>query len=538
MASVVELISTMLKREGVRYIFGIPGGGGTIDLLNATEKDGIRFVLNTHETASAMMGSVVGELTGTPGVVLTAISPGITNVANGVAYAYLDRSPLLVLSDNYPWSAIQVVLRQVLNSRQLFQGITKWTASISAEWAHETLQRAFRTMLEDRPGPVQLDLPDDVAQKQVADRSLPPVSKQVMARLYSQELAGFGRVVGRIREAKAPAIIVGMGIRWDKAYPELKAFAERIGAPVFCTPKAKGALPENHPYSAGVFIGGKLELDILGEADLLIGVGLDPADMLAKPWKYSQPMITIDRVSNYNEIYHAEMELVGNIAEILTTLVEALPADHKWDEKVAPAYRKKVYDALALPTQGLAPFKVSDITRELTSGDVILTTDVGASKLLLSQIWRPYQPNSVLMSNPLGTMGLGVPSAIAAKLVFPDRQVVSLCGDGGFIMRMSELQTAMQLGVAPVIVVLNDQALSQIKTKQLKKGLAVVGTEFRSPDYVKIAEAFEARATSVGTETEYADALKGALTSEVLTLIEARIDPSRYAAQFDAIREL
>ena len=538
MASVVELISTMLKHEGVRYIFGIPGGGGTIDLLNATEKDGIRFVLNTHETAAAMMGCVVGELTGKPGVVVTAISPGITNVANGVAYAYLDRAPLLILSDNYPWSAVQVVLRQTLNHRQVFQGITKWTASLSAEWAHETLQRAFRTMLEDRPGPVQLDLPDDVAQKPVADKPLAPVSKQVMARLYSQEPAGFSRVVGRIREAKAPVIIVGMGIRWDRAYSELKALAERIGAPVFCTPKAKGALPENHPYSAGVFIGGKLELDILGKADLIIGVGLDPADMLAKPWKYGQPIIAIDRVTNYNEIYHAEMEVVGNIAEILTMLSEALPADHKWDERVAPAYRKKVYEALALPTKGLAPFRVSDITRELTADDVILTTDVGAAKLLLSQIWRPYQPNSVLMSNPLGTMGFGVPSAIAAKLVFPNRQVVSLCGDGGFAMRMPELQTAMQLRVAPVIVVLNDGALSQIKTKQVKKGLAVVGTEFRSPDYVKIAEAFGGRGISVGTEAEYTVALKEALTSKVLTLIDARIDPSQYPTQFDAIREL
>jgi acetolactate synthase-1/2/3 large subunit len=538
LANVVELISTMLKREGVRYMFGIPGGGGSIDLLDAAEKEGIRFVLTTHETAGAIMGCVVGELTGIPGVVVTAISPGITNVANGVAYAFLDRAPLLVLSDNYPWGATQVVLRQVLNARQVFQGITKWTASLSAEWAHETLQRAFRTMLEDRPGPVQLDLPDDVAKQQVSGKPLSPVCKQVMARVYGETPAGFERVAGRIREAKAPVIIAGMGIRWDGAYPGLKLLAERIGAPVFCTPKAKGALPENHPYSAGVFIGGKLEMDILAKADLILGVGLDPADMLAKPWKYSQPIISIDRVTNFNEIYHAEMELVGNIAESLTMLVEALPADHKWDETAAPAYRQKVYEALALPTQGLAPFRVSDITRELTDEDVILTTDVGASKLLLCQIWRPYRPNSVLLSNPLATMGCAVPAAIAAKLAFPHRQVVSLCGDGGFSMRMAELQTAMQLRVAPVIVVLGDQALSQIKIKQRKKGLGVVGTEFRSPDYIKIAEAFGGKGISVGTEAEYTVALKEALQSKVLTVIHARIDPSQYAAQFDAIREL
>jgi acetolactate synthase-1/2/3 large subunit len=279
-------------------------------------------------------------------------------------------------------------------------------------------------------------------------------------------------------------------------------------------------------------------MDILGKADLIVGVGLDPADMLAKPWKYSQPMVTIDRVSNYNEIYHSEMELVGNVAEILTVLTEALPADHKWDETVAPCYRQKVYNALAMRTKGLAAFRVSDITRELTDDDMIMTTDVGASKLLLSQIWRPYQPNSVLLSNPLGTMGYGVPSAIAAKLLYPRRQVVSLVGDGGFSMRMAELQTAMQLKVAPVFVVLADRMLSQIRIKQVKKKLALVGTEFEAANYVKLAEAFDGNGYSVGSEEEYAVALKEALESNRLSVIEARIDPSQYPAQFDAIREL
>jgi len=538
MPNVVELIATMLKREGVQHIFGIPGGGGSIDLLDATEKAGIRFVLATHETAAAMMACTLADLTGIPGAVATAISPGVTNVANGVAFAYLDRSPLLVFSDNYPWGTTQVVLRQILNHRQIFQGITKWTASISPEWAHETLHRAFRTTLEDRPGPVQLDIADDVTLKPVADKQLVPVSTMRATRMYSGESAEFSKAVKRIREAKAPVIIAGMGVRWDKAYPQLQSLAEKIGAPVFCTPKVKGALPENHPYSAGVFIGGKLEMEILGKADLIVGIGLDPADMLAKPWKYTQPMVTIDRVTNYNEIYHSEMELVGNVAEILTVLTDALPADHKWDETVAPAYRQMVYNALALRAKGLAAFRVSDITRELTADDMILTTDVGASKLLLSQIWRPHQPNSMLLSNPLGTMGYGVPSAIAAKLLYPQRQVVSLLGDGGFSMRMAELQTAMQLKVAPVFVVLADHTLTQIRIKQIKKKLALVGTEFEAANYVKLAEAFGGNGYSVGTEEEYAVALKEALKSNRLSVIEARIDPSQYPAQFDAIREL
>ncbi len=538
MATVVDLVAAAMKQEGIEYVFGIPGGGGTIDLLDAADREGIQFVLTKHETTAAMMACVYGELTGRPGAVVTAIAPGVTNVANGVAYAYVDRAPLVVFSEQHPYGASQVVLRQTLDSRQIFQGITKWTAALSPEWAHETLQRAFRTAVEDRPGPVQLDIADDVARATVPDKPLPPVSKQVMVRVYSQEPVGLSQVARRIREAKAPVIIAGMGVRWDRAYTQLERLAERLGAPVFTTPKVKGAIPENHPYSAGVFIGGKLELDILGRADLIVGVGLDPADMLAKPWRYRQPMISIDRVSNYNEIFHAETELVGNVAEILAMLIESLPAEPRWDDTVCPAYRRKVHDTLAMPTQGLAPYRVSDITRELTPEDVILTTDAGASKLLISQIWRSYRPNSVLMSNPLGTMGFGVPSAIAAKLVCPDRKVVCLCGDGGFGMRLSELETAMALGVAPVMVVMSDRALSQIKIKQEKKGLRTVGTEFRGADYARVAEAFGARGVSVSSETEYAGALREALKSELLTVIDARVDPSRYPAQFDAIREL
>ncbi len=174
----------------------------------------------------------------------------------------------------------------------------------------------------------------------------------------------------------------------------------------------------------------------------------------------------------------------------------------------------------------------------MTPEDVILTTDAGASKLLLSQLWKSYRPNSVLMSNALGTMGLGVPSAIAAKLIYPNRKVVSLCGDGGFGMRMQELETAIAIGVAPVIVVLADRALSQIKIKQEKKGIRTVGTEFRGMDYAKLAEAFGANGVRVSSEAEYARALEEALKSDVLTVIDARIDPSGYPAQFDAIREL
>lgn len=538
MTTVVELIATMLKREGIEYIFGIPGGMGSIDLLDAAEREGIQFVLTKHETAAVMMAGVYGELTGRHGVVSTAISPGLTNAANGLAYAYADRTPVVLFSDAYSPATTQMVLRQKLDTRQVCQAITKWSASLAPNWAHEMLQRAFRTAMEDRPGPVQLDIPDDVARAEVPDKPLLPACKQVMSRVYAQEPAGLSQVVDRIRDARAPAILAGIGLRWDDAFAQFQSFVERLGAPVFCTPKAKGSLPENHPYSAGIFIGGKLEMEILGKADLIITVGVDPGDMLAKPWKYRQPVICIDRVPNSSEIYHAESELVGNVAESLAMLTELLPADPKWSDAVCPAHRKRVRDALAMPTQGLAPYRVFEITRELTPEDVILTSDAGASKLILWQVWESHRPNGVLTPGPLGTMGFGVPSAIAAKLIFPSRPVVSICGDGGFAMRVSELETAMALGVAPVIVVANDRTLSQIKIKQEKKGLRAVGTTYPGADYAKVAQAYGGNGATVTTEAEFTQALQEALRSGVLTVIDARIDPSQYTAQFDVIREL
>lgn len=538
MTTVAELIVAKMKQEGIQYAFGLPGSMACIDLMDAMDKEGIRFILTKQETAADMMAAVYGELTGKPGIALSAISPGLTAAVNGLAYAYVDRAPLIHFSDAYTQGASQIVLRQKTDHRQIAQGVTKWSTTLSADWAHQILQRAFRTTLEDRPGPVHVDIPDGVAKSQAPEKPLEPVNKQVMARVYSQEPEGLRRVVDRIKGAEAPVILAGVGVRWDKAYSQVQALAERIGAPVFTTAKMKGIIPEDHPYSAGTFIGGKLEMEILGKADLILGIGVDPGDMLAKPWKYNQPMILVDRVTNFNEVYHAEAELVGNVAEILTMLTELLPSKQKWEESRVAAYRQLVYKALALPSEGLGPCRVFEILRERMDRGDIITSDSGMAKFLLLQIWKCYEPETLLMSGPLGTMGLGVPAAIVAKLLNPDKKVVAICGDGGFAMRLQELETAMALGVAPIFLVMNDRALAQIRVKQGKKGLRTVGTSYPGANYGRLAEVFGGQSFTVSTESELSRALDESMGSGAMSVIDCRIDTSRYPEQFDALREV
>ncbi|MBI2847237.1 MAG: thiamine pyrophosphate-binding protein [Chloroflexi bacterium] len=539
MATVAEVTAGFLKNEGIEYTFGIPGGRADLDLLDALSKKDIEFVLTKHETTAAMMAAVYGELTGKPGICISAIAPGVANMMNGIAYAYSDRSPLIHFSDQYAYETTEMVSRQSMNTFDVMRTVTKWCAPLSSRWVHETLHRAFRVALDGRPGPVHLDLVDDVPLSTAPDKKLASTIKhQSFARVYSHEPDGLTKAKERIQKAQAPLVIAGMGVNWDRAFEELRLFAERIGVPVLTGPKVKGAIPEDHPYAAGAYIGGVIEADLVNRSDLLILVGFDCVDALPKPWKYKQPIIHIHRVPNTDEIYHAEMELVGNIGEILSMLTDSLPQQEKWDTEIIIAQRNKVRKAMDVPCDGLAPQRVVEICREATPKDGVLTTDVGSSRLITTQLWTTYHPMGMLTSNGLATMGFGFPAALAAKLLMPERPVICLTGDAGFLMRAQELEVGVDLGTAAVIVVFADRTGSQIKVKQLKRGLAPVGVDFRGPDYVKLADAFGAQGFSVSTEKELEKALEKAYKSDVLSLIEAKINPITYPKQFDAIREV
>jgi len=536
-----QAVSKMLKGSGVRFIFGIPGGGSSADLINTSEDEGIPFILTQHETSAAIMAGVVGDVTGVPGVCLSTLGPGALNLCNGLAQATLDRSPVVAFTDRYGAELVDLAYRQKIVHGDLFKPFTKLSVGLTKTNWSEMLARGFRMANTPRKGAVHIDFPNDLSQSAVSwqgnhlgrEESWPEVNAK---RLKSG--------LERICRAKRPVVIVGLGIAAAKpeAYGGLTRFVERFHVPVFKTAKAKGSLPDNHPWSLGVFMGGNLEQPVIEKSDLLIVIGLDPVELLPKKWSYRQPIVYIDMVPNTEENYHADIELVGEIASTLMRLNdEGLDGQSDWQSEEVRSYRENTRGVLIFKVGGLSAIQVIDTTRELTPEEALLTIDVGANKLLAIELWDAYTPGSFFMSNGLATMGYALPAALALQLLHPERKVVTLCGDGGFMMRLPELATAVRYRLPIVIVVFSDGRLSLIDVKELKKGYPVPrGTDFTRPSYCGLGKSFGIPAWSVGTDRELREALIAAFASNdgLPKLIEARIDPSSYPQQFDAVREL
>ncbi|MFZ4440606.1 MAG: thiamine pyrophosphate-binding protein [Syntrophales bacterium] len=541
MMKMYQGVSKILRGSGVGFMFGIPGGGSTVDLINGAEDEGIQFILTQHESSAAIMASVVGDVTGVPGVCLSTLGPGALNLCNGLGNACLDRSPVLALTDRYGAEMVDLAYRQKIDHNDLFKPFTKLSSGLTKTNWSEMLARGIRMARMPRRGPVHLDFPND---------------------LSKIEISGFGNVIGpeeflpeasakcvklgleKIGRAKRPVAIIGLGINAAQSdvFGKLKSFVERFNLPTFKTAKAKGSLPDNHPWSLGVFMGGNLEQSIIEQSDLIIAIGLDPVELLPKKWDYPQPIVYIDTIPNIEENYHAEIELVGEIGSTLKRLHdECTDTESCWRIEEMSAYRENTKEILRFRVDGLSAVQIIDATREFTPEDAFLTVDVGANKLLVIELWDSLVPGRFFMSNGLATMGYAIPSALALQLLHPDKKVVSLCGDGGFMMRLPELATAVQYRLPIVMVVFSDGRLSLIDVKQIKKGYSVPkGTGFVRPNFVDLGKSFGIPAWSVDTEEGLRSALAAAMNSTdgLPKLIEAKMDCSPYPQQFDAVREL
>ncbi|HBB16750.1 MAG TPA: hypothetical protein DCZ97_06990 [Syntrophus sp. (in: bacteria)] len=536
-----QAVSKMLKGSGVKFMFGIPGGGSSADLINTSEDEGIPFILTQHETAAAIMAGVVGDVTGVPGVCVSTLGPGALNLCNGLAQAFLDRSPVVAFTDRYGSELVDLAYRQKIVHGDLFKPFTKLSVGLTKTNWSEMLARGFRVANMPRKGSVHIDFPNDLSQSAVSGSANAVGPEEFWPEVNEKHLKSG---LERIRRAKRPVLIVGLGITAAKAevYGHLRRFVERFHIPTFKTAKVKGSLPDNHTWSLGVFMGGNLEQPLIEKSDLLIVIGLDPVELLPKKWSYRQPIVYMDMVPNTEETYHADIELVGEIGSTLQRLNdEGVDGESDWQSEEISAYRENTKESLVFKVDGLSALQVIRTARELTPEEALLTIDVGANKLLVIELWDAYMPGSFFMSNGLATMGYALPAALALQLLHPDRKVVSLCGDGGFMMRLPELATAMRYRLPIVIVVFSDGRLSLIDVKELKKGYPVPrGTDFTRPNYCDLGRSFGIPTWSADTDEELRGALIAAFNSNdgLPKLIEARIDPSCYPQQFDAVREL
>ena len=439
-----QAVSKVLKGSGVKFMFGIPGGGSSVDLINTSEDEGIKFILTQHETAAAIMAGVLGDVTGVPGVCVSTLGPGALNLCNGLAQATLDRSPVIAFTDRYGSELVDLAYRQKIYHTDLFKPFTKLSTGLTKTNWSEVVARGLRTAMTPKKGAVHIDFPNDLSRAEVTGPG-----NAVGAQEFRPEAPERCLKTGlqRISRAKRPIVIVGLGITAadSDVYGHLKTFVEQFAIPTFKTAKVKGSLPDDHPWSLGVFMGGNLEQPIIEKSDLIIAIGLDPVELLPKKWSYRQPIVTIDLLPNTEENYHADIEMVGEIASTLQRLCdERADCASQWQGDEIRAYREHTKAVLDVRTDGLSAVQVINTTRELTPREAALAIDVGANKLLVIELWDAYLPGSFFMSNGLATMGYALPAALALQLHDPKRKIVSLCGDGGFLMRLPELATAVQ----------------------------------------------------------------------------------------------
>jgi len=541
MPTVAETLIEGLRRAGVTRLFGVPGGGSNLELIEAARAQGLPFVLCHQESAACIMAAVTGELTGAPGAVLSTLGPGVAASATGLAHALLDRSPLIYLSDRHPAGARAFATHQALDHAALVAPIAKGSLAITAESASHWVAHAARLAMKEPRGPVHLDLPADVAGQPTAPLAATPAPPPPP----QPAVEDLDRAAAMIREARRPIILAGLQCRGaDSKW--LRALSEALPAPVLTTYKAKGAVPDPHPLALGVFTGGVLEEPVVSRSDLIIAFGLDTVELIPRRWSYTAPVLSLARgpsdaperrASGGGAYFTPVLEVVGDLGGMLEELAPRLHQHHAdWDVVEVDRLRRERRLALEIGVPGLAPHRIVHISRELTPAGTIATVDAGAHMFPAAEYWQAVEPGEFLISNGLATMGFALPAAIAAQLVCPERRVVCFTGDGGFMMVAAELETAVRLRLPITVVVFNDSALSLIEIKQAQKGYEGASMRYAGPDPAALARAFGVRAWTATDEAGFRAAFIAALAAPGPTLIDARVDPSGYRQMLEIVR--
>jgi acetolactate synthase-1/2/3 large subunit len=536
MSTTVEVMADAFKKAGTPFIVGHPGGE-SVELMEAARQRDMRFILMKQEVAGAMLAATWGEITGSPGVCLSTRGPGAANMVNGAAHAFLDRAPLILLTDRYSTPAHEVGLRQRIDQMAIYAPVVKWGTTVDARVIRQQLRRALRTSTAPAPGPVQFDIPQSETTKKAEEFLAEPplVPNQLDVEPERQALKP---LLDQINAARKPILLAGLGVFWDRASEELVRLAEQLGAPVLTTSKCKGMIPEDHPLRAGCIIGGLIERKLVSQSDLIITVGLDGVELQPKAWPYTAPVVSLANTPSLDALVPAGLEVVGNLKSLLGRLAEWCSGGGNWGEAAARTFRDDVVNALNTPATGLSPQRAMEVARAVLPRDTVATCDAGASRLLVVQKWQSYGPREFLTSNGLGSMGFAVPGALAARLAHPDRPVVAFTGDGGFMMAVAELQTSVREKLPIIVVVLDDQQIGLIRIKQEIKGLPLHGVDIGGLDWEKLAQGFGCDGITVDSEQGLQNALTAAVKSGKTTVIGVRIDASGYVDQFNALREL
>jgi len=540
MATTAEVMAGFLKNKGVDRIFGIPGAGSSTSLMEAAASVGIETVLTGHETSAAIIASVYGEIKGIPGVCFSIPGPGATNMTTGVAYAFLERASLLAITERQNVRNYESIHTQRIDQATLYAPITKANFTITSESTQDIMAKAFKLASENRPGPVHLDFPKDEADREAAFRSTGFTEPIRLSHEESNTLAEAGPLLERIERSNMPVLISGIESKRSGAHAELTAFAEKLGCPVMVSAKSRGSFDESHPLYAGIFLGsfskGTFEDDVISKSDLLILVGLDPVELLPRPWSLDVPIIHMSPCADVDCIYSTEIEVVGDIRTILNSLVHAELNQKTWDPATIKGYRENIREFLSKSEDALPLHHIIQCTRDHLPSDGVLCTDIGAFNSMVQYLWQVQQPTTYFATKGLSTMAFALPASIGVKLALPDKQVVCFIGDASLLMCLHDLSLCSRLNLPIIIVVFSDEALGLIKVKQQQKGMNPVGIGLKNPDLPALIKAFGGKGFRAKTAAEFDQAMEAAVDHGGLCLIEAVLDPETYGDHLELIR--
>ncbi|MBI2435559.1 MAG: acetolactate synthase large subunit [Candidatus Hydrogenedentes bacterium] len=526
-----ELFVECLEQEGVKYIFGLPGEENA-HFLMALADSSIEFVVTRHEQSAAFMAEAYGKLTGQAGVCLSTLGPGATNLVTGVASANSDRAPMVVITGQAGLQRQHKESHQYIDVVSMFKPVTKWAAPVMhPDNVPEVVRWAFKWATREKAGACHIEIADDVAAM--------PATKRPLKRNYIRRSVADDKIVDMamdvIRSAKNPIILVGNGAIRSRASKQLRLFAEKTGIGVISTFMGKGVVSRHSPqclFTIGLQTS-NLANSAVKAADVVITVGYDLIEYHPRTWNLSgkKKIVHIDFLpAVVDHHYQLEAEVIGDVAHTLWMMNERVTAEPLHFDI---AYQKKTREQMLHlfseyaddTTQGLLrPQKVIWDVREFMAAEDIVLSDVGSHKMWIAQYYQCDEPNTCLIPNGFCSMGTALPSAIAAKMVHPERKVLAICGDGGFLMNVQELETAVRLKQNIVVMIWVDNGYNLIEWKQQRQFGRHTNCSFGNPDFVKLAESFGCLGLHVDKSTEILPTLLAAFAADRPAVISLPID--------------
>ena len=528
-----DLMVKCLETEGIEYIFGVPGEENADFMMSLEQSDAIRFILTRHEQGAAFMAEIYGRLTGHPAGALGTLGPGATNLITGVADSNMDRAPMLVLTGQGSTERLHKESHQIMDVVAMFEPVTKWATTVhNVDTIPEIIRKAVRLARTEKPGAVHIELPEDLAKE---DSDATPLEPRRFRRSVPDDKIA-DQAFEMLKAAKRPVIIAGNGTIRRRASRQLRLFCEATGIGVMSTFMAKGCVDMDADYCLYTIGLGSKDIPTLAidEADLVITLGFDMVEYHPKLWNPNKDkkILHADFLpAEIDEHYHPETELVGDLAHTLWMLNERVR------ERGLPDYdlsgqrevRRRMGEELAAHANDtgegpIRPQKMLWDARQVLGPDAIVLSDVGAHKMWIARHFHCHEPNTCLIPNGFCSMGFALPGAISAALVHPDREILAICGDGGVMMNVQEMETAKRLGVKLTVLVWEDGGYGLISWKQEAEFDRHTQLSFGNPDWLQLASAFGWNGHHVTRAEDFAGVLRTALDEDGPSLVVAPVD--------------